>query len=1049
MPFVLLKETSAPELDSILRLYRHEATGARLLSVINKDENKVFGVSFRTPPSRSDGVAHIIEHSVLCGSRKYPVKEPFVELIKGSLNTFLNAMTYPDKTCYPVASANLKDFYNLIDVYLDAVFYPNLSEHTFMQEGWHYEVDPTTKELSYKGVVFNEMKGAYSDPDDMHDDLSRRSLYPDTPYGLDSGGDPLEIPKLSYAEFVDFHRRYYHPANSFIFFYGDDDPEKRLSMMEEWLAPFGAESIDSLPARQPAFSAPRKLEYRYQASAQDAPKAYSAVNWSLYEHGDPELSMKAMVLFHILTGTPASPLRKALIESGLGEDLAGFGPSEELRQTAFSIGLKGVDKARVAEVEALVLSTLNELARGGIDPDSIAASLNTIEFALREKNTGRFPRGLAIMLDALNEWLYDKDPIAGLSFAAPLEKLKAEAAANPNLFGQLIESLLLRNTHRTTVNLLPSADANRAREEAEKAALARAAEAMSPEDLARIEREMEALKELQDKPDTPEALATIPMLSLADIPAEAPVLPTEPLALGAAAADAISGAAQAGHPANPELLDASGHAGPRAFYHDLPTSGILYLDLGFDFGGLSPELVPYLSLFGRFLLELGTDDMSYVQLIQRIGMHTGGVRSAAISATSWETRMPVPWFFLRAKALPEKASILADILIDVLTRSRFDNRERIRQIVLEEKAQAEAMLVPASTRIVNLRLKSRYNPADWASERLYGVEHLFFLRKLASRIDESWPTVLADIESLRASLIVPGNLVVNVTADRDTLRSSEAAILRVAQSLPARGVSPHYEAPRSEMPERGAPDSCESWVSVTRAACADAGAEAASASSATSSGSHAGASSSGNTASAAAPRPAIETLELPTQVNSVGMILPLAELEGAAGATLVATKYLDVAYLWEQVRVMGGAYGGYSSLDLASGLFMLLSYRDPNLERTISVYRKVAEYLANAKVPPEEIQKSIIGTIGDIDAYQLPDAKGFNALLNILAGYTQEARQRIRDQVLRADAGIFARLGAMVSDALLRSMVVALSSHDRIEKAAGALPAPMERLTVN
>lgn len=1010
MSFVLQKETSVPEFDSILRLYRHEPTGARLLSLINKDENKVFGISFRTPPARSDGVAHIIEHSVLCGSRKYPVKEPFVELIKGSLNTFLNAMTYPDKTCYPVASTNLKDFYNLIDVYLDAVFYPNLSEHTFMQEGWHYEVDPETKELSYKGVVFNEMKGAYSDPDDMHDDLARRSLYPDTPYGLDSGGDPLEIPSLSYRDFIDFHTRYYHPANSFIFFYGDDDPEKRLSMMEEWLSPFGAAMIDSLPASQPGFSAPRKIEHSYQASDQDAPKAYSAVNWALYEHGDPDLSMKASALFHILTGTPASPLRKALIESGLGEDLAGFGVTEELRQTAFSIGLKGIEPARVAEVESLVLSTLKDLARGGIEPDTVAASLNTIEFALREKNTGRFPRGLAIMLDALNEWLYDEDPIEALSFAGPLEKLKAEAAENPNLFGELIDSLFLRNMHRTTVNLLPSADANRAREEAEKAMLARAAAAFSSEDIARIEREMEMLKRLQDTPDSPEALATIPMLSLADIPAEAPKLPTEPLALNssAAAPDAVSAGpgADAADLTEAATTNAPRSAQtPRAFYHDLPTSGILYFDLGFDFGGLSPELLPYVSLLGRFLLEMGTENMDYVRLIQRIGMHTGGIRSAAISATGWESRAPVSWFFFRAKALPEKAPILAEILIDVLTRARFDNRERVRQIVLEEKAQAEAMLVPASTRIVNLRLRSRFNPSDWASERLYGVEHLFFLRRLAAHIDEDWPSVLADIEALRASLLVLDNLVVNVTADRETLRSSEESIAHVVQSLPERG-TPHARA--------------GSWIEAAQSAC-----------------------------SAEANRPAIETLELPTQVNSVGMILPLERLESVAGGTLVATKYLDVAYLWEQVRVMGGAYGGYSSLDLASGLFILLSYRDPNLERTISVYRKIAEYLASTKVPPEEIQKSIIGTIGDIDAYQLPDAKGFNALLNTLAGYTQDIRQRIRDQILSADSSILSRLGEMVVSALQRSMIVALSSPDKIAKVERALPSPMERCNVN
>jgi hypothetical protein len=986
MPFVLQKETSVPELDSVVRLYRHEPTGARLLSVVNRDENKVFGITFRTPPQRSDGVAHIIEHSVLCGSRKYPVKEPFVELMKGSLNTFLNAMTYPDKTCYPVASTNLKDFYNLIDVYLDAVFYPNLTEHTFMQEGWHYEVDPSTGELGYKGVVFNEMKGAYSDPDDQHEDLCRRSLYPDTSYGLDSGGDPLEIPSLTYDEFVGFYRKYYHPANSFIFFYGDDDPDKRLAMMEEWLAPFGRAKIESLPSAQPGFSAPRHLEYRYQASEQEVPKAYTAVNWALYEHGDPELAMKAAILFHILTGTPASPLRKALIESGLGEDLAGFGASEELRQTAFSIGLKGVDPARVADVEELIFSTLGRLVRDGIDADTVAASLNTIEFALREKNTGRFPRGLAIMLDGLNDWLYDHDPVAALSFAGPLEKVKAAAAENPRLFSELIDSLLLHNTHRTTVVLLPSADANREREEAEKAMLARARGALDARKLQEIEKTAATLKKLQDTPDSPEALATIPVLSLDDIPKEAPVLPSEPLDSGAGALKGV-----------------------RGLYHELATSGILYLDLGFDFGALESKLLPYVSLLGRFLLEMGTDRENFVQLIQRIGMHTGGIRSTSVSATPWSGRKPAPWFFLRAKALPEKAAILADILGDVLARARFDDRERVRQIVLEEKAQTEAMLVPASARIVGLRLRSRYSAADWASERLYGIKHLFFLRDLARRIEEDWPSVLADMEKVRGALIGRDNLIVNVTADRATLASSADAIARTAAALPARRAPAEGAAPVS-----GAP-----WVDEALAACG-----------------------------ASVIRPGLETLELPTQVNSVGMILPLRDLKQVAGGVYVATKYLDAVYLWEQVRVMGGAYGGYSSLDLASGLLLLLSYRDPNLERTIDIYRGVAEFLKSSGVPKEEIQKSIIGTIGDVDSYQLPDAKGFNALMNELTGYTQEARQSIRDQILAADADDFRRLGAMIEEALQRSMTVALAAPERIGKALPALPSPVERLSV-
>lgn len=1023
MPFALQKEIFVPELESRVRLYRHEPTGARLLSIINNDENKVFGINFRTPPEHSDGVAHIIEHSVLCGSRKYPVKEPFVELMKGSLNTFLNAMTYPDKTCYPVASANLKDFYNLIDVYLDAVFYPNLTRTTFMQEGWHYEIDPATKNLSYKGVVFNEMKGAYSDPDDQHEDLCRRSLYPDTPYGLDSGGDPLVIPSLTYENFVAFHKKYYHPANSFIFFYGDDDPERRLGLMEEWLAPFGREEIDSLPAAQPAFTEPRRFESYYQTNTQDEPKAYSAINWSLYEHGDSELSMKTTMLVHILMGTPASPLRKALIESGLGEDLAGFGLSEELRQAAFSIGLKGVRPAKVAEVEKLVLSTLEKLSRDGIDAETVAASLNTIEFALREKNTGRFPRGLAIMLDTLNEWLYDKDPVAALSFAGPLEHIKHTYEQDPRMFSELIDTLFLRNPHRTTVTLLPSPDAGRQRDEAELTMLTRASASFDAKKLEAIERNAEELEALQNRPDTPEALATIPVLSLGDIPKEAPALPSERIDLSATTSSEKRHAAPRNGAENGRLngqraLSPAEGSPVRAYYHELPTSGILYLDLGFDFGALQPELLPYVSLLGRFMLEMGTDKESFVQLTQRIGTHTGGIRSTAVATTRWSDRKPAPWFFVRAKALAEKADVLAEILADVLARARFADRERVRQIVLEEKAQAEAMLVPASARIVGLRLRSRYNPSDWASERLYGVEYLFFLRTLAQRIEKDWPSVLAEMEAVRRALITRDNLIVNVTADRSSLNASAPAIARLVSALPGSNSMAPRATPAdvTEPATVHPPVSNDAWPNVALAACA-----------------------------AAASRPASETLELPTQVNSVGMVLPLQNLDAIAGGAYVASKYLDATYLWERVRVMGGAYGGFSNLDLTSRLFMLLSYRDPNLEKTIGVYRSLASHLKSCLVSKEEIQKAIIGTIGEVDAYQLPDAKGFNALMNELTGYTQERRQTIRDQILSTDLGDFHRLGELIEAALPSSMLVAMAAPERIEKAGPSLPGPIER----
>ncbi len=470
--FELVREQEIPELKTRARLFRHGKTGAELLSLENDDENKVFGITFRTPPKDSTGAPHILEHSVLCGSRKYPVKEPFVELVKGSLNTFVNAFTFPDKTSYPVASTNLQDFYNLIDVYLDAVFYPLITPLTLAQEGWHYELDAVDSPLIYKGVVYNEMKGAYSSPDNVLGRHSQQSLYPDTTYGCDSGGDPEKIPELTYEAFKAFHERYYHPSNSRIFFYGDDHPEERLRLINGYLQDFEHIDPDSGVQLQPRFAIPRRVALPYDAGAgedaQDDHKAYITVNWLLPETGDPETTLGLGILEHILVETPASPLRKALIDSGLGEDLVGGGLDTGLRQMNFSTGLKGVSPQDTQKVEALIIDTLARLAQDGIDPETVAASLNTVEFRLRENNTGSFPRGLSLMLRALTTWLHDSDPIAPLAFQVPLFSIKTRLDSGERYFENLIRDCLVDNMHRSTVILEPDPDLSKRREAAEK-----------------------------------------------------------------------------------------------------------------------------------------------------------------------------------------------------------------------------------------------------------------------------------------------------------------------------------------------------------------------------------------------------------------------------------------------------------------------------------------------------------------------------------------------------------------------------------------------------
>ncbi|MGE5251134.1 MAG: insulinase family protein [Bacteroidota bacterium] len=951
MSFTFLQEREIPEINSHAKLYVHDKTGARLVSITNADENKTFGITFRTPPPSSNGIAHIMEHSVLCGSRKYPVKEPFIELAKSSLNTFLNAMTYPDKTTYPVASTNLQDFYNLMDVYLDAVFYPLIPELTVMQEGWHYETESPDAPLTYKGVVFNEMKGNYSSPDNLLNEHSQHSLFPDTIYSLDSGGDPLVIPDLTYEEFVKFHKTFYHPSNSYIWFYGDDPEEERLRIMDQWLNDFDRLELDSAIPLQTRFEAPRREVHQYDSGDTEDPKTYITLNWMLDESPDTETSLGLSMLSHILTATPASPLRKALMDSGLGEDLAGADFSEEFRQMVYSTGMKGVEAANVAKVEALILSTLERLT-SGIDPDTIAASLNTVEFQLREQNTGRFPRGLALMLGALTSWLYDRDPLEALAFEAPLASIKERFAAGEKYFEGLIRRYLIENPHRVTVILEPDPQVNQRREETETERLARAKAGMTPQQLDTVVTNMAELKRHQETPDTPEALATIPALSLGDLEKKVKTIP----------------------------LELSSIEGAQVLYHDLFTNGILYLDLGFDLHCVPPELLPYVGLFGRALLELGTEKEDFVRLTQRIGRSTGGIRASSITATIRDSDQSALWFMLRGKAVTAQAGELLAILDEILLTPKLDNAERFKQIVLEEKANAESGLIPGGHGVVNSRLRSRYTEAAWVSEQMDGLENLFFLRKLVDDVERDWPGVLARLEALRKVLLSRSGMLVNATVDSPHWKALEPHLTEFLKTLPETQNGP------------------QRWDWRTA--------------------------------------PINEGLTMPAQVNYVGKGANLyAQGYELDGSVHVIGNYLGSTWLWEKIRVQGGAYGGFSSFDQNSGMFTYLSYRDPNVLATLENYDNTAGFLRNLELSDSELTKSIVGTIGSMDAYLLPDAKGYQSMVRHLTGYTDQARQQVRDEVLGTTVKDFRQFADVLTSVARNGSVVVLGSAEAISKA--------------
>jgi len=966
--FELLKELEIGELKTLARWFRHVNTGAQVLSLMADDENKVFGITFRTPPADSTGVAHILEHSVLCGSRKFPVKEPFVELLKGSLQTFLNAFTYPDKTCYPVASQNLQDFYNLMDVYLDAVFYPQITRAIFEQEGWHFELGDVNDPLVYKGVVFNEMKGAYSSPENRLSEYSLQSLFPDTAYGLDSGGDPKRIPHLTYDQFRAFHARLYHPSNARIFFYGDDDPEERLRRVGLYLDEFDPVDVDSAVRLQPPFKQPKRMVRPFMASEegdQREPRGMVTINWVLTETVDVETNFALHVLTYILLGMPGSPLRKALIDSGLGEDLAGDGLGSELRQMTFSTGLKGVKVKDSDRVETLVLESLNRLVQVGIDPKTVEAALNTIEFSLRENNTGSFPRGLSLMLRSLTTWLYDGDPMALLAFERPLETVKAVVRSNPAFFEGMIQKLFLSNPHRTTLILTPDKTLRdrEAREEQER--LQKARSAMDPERLEAVLKNTFELKRLQGIPDSPEALATIPMLKLEDLDRKNKAIPV----------------------AFPEGM------GIQTLFHDLFTNGIAYVDVGFNLRCLPAEHLPYVPLFGRAFVELGTETEDFVALTQRISRQTGGIHPQSFTSALRDSRGSAAWLFLRGKALAHQVEALFDILRDMLLTVRWDNRARFRQMVLEEKARVEQILVPAGHQMVGLRLRSHLGEAHWAAEQMNGISYLFFVRELTRAVDEDWPRVLSTLEAIHRALLNRRSMIANITVDMAGWDRLE----------------PHLKGLGEAVPEGRTFD--RDWPS--------------------------------------ADTPLHEGMTLPSQVNYVGKGANLYALGYRFhGSALVIARYLRNAWLWDQVRVQGGAYGAFCQIDRLSGALALVSYRDPNLLQTIEVFDRTARFLEETELSRDELSKAIIGAIGDLDSYMLPDAKGFASLIRYLRGDSDEARQQMREEILGTTAADFKAMARFMRAVAEQGIVKVLGAPSAIEAVAKERPGWLQVLNV-
>ena len=756
--YEIIEKREIADINSVTYLCRHRKTGARVALVSNDDENKVFYIGFRTTPKDSTGVAHILEHSVLCGSSEFPVKDPFIELAKGSLNTFLNAMTYPDKTVYPVASCNDKDFQNLMHVYLDAVFYPSIyeKEAIFRQEGWHYELNEAG-ELIYNGVVYNEMKGAFSSPDGVLYREISSALYPNTTYGCESGGDPQFIPSLTYEQFLDFHRTYYHPSNSYIYLYGNTDMAERLQFIDEhYLSRFDALEVDSVVKEEPAFASParRVREYPISEGENVDENAYLAWNLSVGDSLDRELYVAFQVLDFALCTVPGAPLKQALIDKGIGKDVFSI-YDYSLKQPYFSVVAKGTSLSREEEFRATIREVLEGIVQKGFDEKALLAAINYYEFRYREADFGNLPKGLIYGLQALDSWLYDDEKpfihIEANETYAGLRKRVGEG-----YFEGLIQKYLLDNPHAAMVILEPKTGLAKEREDGLRAQLKDIKEGMSEAQLADIQSMMDALTAFRETEDSPENLAKIPLLARGDIKREATPLVNEARVLGAI----------------PSL------------YHNVFTNGIGYLTLMFKVHDIPKEYFPYIGILPDLFCKLDTEHYSYAELCNEINLATGGISaSQSFYPDAADPDQYKVCIEITAKALEDRLDRAVELMKELILTSNMADEKRLKEILAEGNSRMREYMMGAGHSVAVTRALSYCNPKEAAEDELDGIGQYRLTQELETRFQEKKEELAERLQTLCRMIFRPENLLVDFTGSQEAFRSLEGPITGLNEAL--------------------------------------------------------------------------------------------------------------------------------------------------------------------------------------------------------------------------------------------------------------------------
>ena len=949
--FKLLDKRFVKEVNAECYFFEHEKSGAQAIKIAADDANKTFGIAFKTVPESDAGTPHIMEHCVLNGSKKFPVKSPFDILTRNSLNTFINAFTGSDMTAYPVASMNEKDYFNLMDVYLDAVFNPLIysDPRILDQEGWHYELTDPESPVVYKGVVYNEMKGAFSSPTRELGYHVDKNLFPDNGYSYSSGGYPPAIPTLTREAFLNFHKKYYHPSNSHIILYGDADLNKELAFIDsEYLSNYENDNIDiTIPLQKPFEHVKELTEYYSAAEGSDTKdQTYLAMSWVTGLNTDPKLTFALQVLQQVLVTQESAPIRIALQEAGIGREVSAS--LDDIHQMVFQIRVQNANPEQKAKFRDVIMNTLKEVVKNGIDKKVVEGTLNRIEFNLREGDDAQ--KGITYGFQTINSWFFADDPFLSLEYEKPLAEIKE--GINSGYLETVIKKYLIDNTHALLLDLQPKPGLAQEQAAVAEKELENYKKNLSKEEIEKLVESTNKLIEYQKSEDTPEALATIPQLSKEDIAPEASWFEVKE-----------------------ETVD-----GTKLLNYEAFTNNVVYSSIMYDASVLPFELLPYTSILNAILTRMDTENYSYSNLNVELNIHTGGLYRGLNEYQLHSNDAELQTIYeVSSKSLNTKTDKMFELMDEVINKTKFTDKERLKAILVRHQSQREADLKGNGFQYAIRRMESYYSPRGAVVEKTAGLEYYRFITELLENYDTKADEIIQNIQKVAGLIFNKKNIIAaSVTCSESDLPAFQKD-LKTFLSL-----QPEKDLAKNEWKYDFANKN--------------------------------------------------EGLQSASKVQYVVQGYDFKKLGYEwTGKMRVMDKIIGRDWLYNQIRVIGGAYGGSSMLSY-TGRSLLYSYRDPNLKSTLDNFKGTVEYLKNFEADDKEMTGFILSTIGDLDAPLTASEKGNTAVRRYIQGYTKEMKQKERDEILSVTAEDIRNLAAFLKDILEKSTYCVYGNEQTIEE---------------